>query len=63
MGDACHEIWAIPHTYYEAVQPQKKRPKSKVKKTPVFQSTSGHPQIFEKIEFSRKFKENQKKQK
>ena len=44
MGDAFNEIRVELHTYSEAVSHKKKGPKSKAKKTLVFEGTSGHPQ-------------------
>ena len=44
MGDAFNQIRVELHTYSEAVS-HKKRPKSKAKKTFVFEGTSRHPQI------------------
>ena len=44
MGDAFNQIRVELHTYSEAVSPQKKEPKSKAKKTLVFEGSSGHPQ-------------------
>ena len=44
MGDAFDEIWVNLHIYFEAAKDIKKRPKSRAKKTIVFEGTSGHPQ-------------------